>query len=350
MKRFVGIALFAAVALAGPAWAGQDKQEPQLRLELDLADGSRVIGIPNIDSLPVETPYARMNVPLKQIMTIRMGADHERASLEMQNGDKLKGVVSLGLIKLETAFGKVSVAIEHVKDIRVILGGRVLPAGEGTLAYGGLNWTPWRTLFAVQGDKLVTLPRARPGFQYGHGGNGRGATLVANIGSAEWKNYSLEVEYCMSGVNPEFNPYGLPLDCQTGGIMFHLVDLKESWNESGWSTYILNFYTDGSWDLGCMYNAYCHVPFGHGDWRGDGERKLAAGKGLKHDLQNGDKIQIDVHGTRIQVWVHGDKIADVQDEKMPESIGGKTLDHGGVGFCWSYDTMGWIRNMSIKPL
>lgn len=130
MKRFaLCIAVFTAVAVVSAAWAGENKAEPQLRLALDLVDGSHIIGIPNIDSVPVQTSYAKMDVQLKQLISIKMGEDHETASIELQNGDKLKGVVSLGPVKLETVFGNVSVGIEHIRVLRVVLAGGVLPEG-----------------------------------------------------------------------------------------------------------------------------------------------------------------------------------------------------------------------------
>ena len=46
----------------------------------------------------------------------------------------------------------------------------------------------------------------------------------------------------------------------------------------------------------------------------------------------------------------GEKIADLRDEKMGEVIGGQTLDHGGMGFVWGMDSMGWIRHFSIRKL
>jgi len=55
-------------------------------------------------------------------------------------------------------------------------------------------------------------------------------------------------------------------------------------------------------------------------------------------------------GTRIQIWMDGERIADVRDEKMNDKIGEQTLDHGGVGFSWGHDSMGWIRNFSAKKL
>ena len=128
MKRFaICTAILTAMALGGAARAGLDKQEPQLRLELDLADGSHIMGIPSIDSVPLQTSYAKMDIALKQILTIRIEEDHEKASMDLWNGDKLKGVITLEPIKLETLFGTVKIGVEHIKELRVVLGGRTLP-------------------------------------------------------------------------------------------------------------------------------------------------------------------------------------------------------------------------------
>jgi hypothetical protein len=45
MKRFtLCMLIFSAMAMIGTAWAGKDKEEPQVRFELDLVDGSHIIG------------------------------------------------------------------------------------------------------------------------------------------------------------------------------------------------------------------------------------------------------------------------------------------------------------------
>jgi len=118
--------VLATMALVCTVWAGKDKEEPQLRLELDLVDGSHIIGTPSLSSVPVQTSYAKIDVPLTQIVTVLIDKDHETASLSLQNGDKLKGVINLEPIELDTAFGKVSVGVEHIRELRVVLsGGRV---------------------------------------------------------------------------------------------------------------------------------------------------------------------------------------------------------------------------------
>ena len=129
------MAFFATMALVSTAWAGKDKEESQISLELNLADGSRVIGTPSIESVALQTSYAKMDVSLRQIVAIKIDADHETASFDLQNGDKLKGVISLPPIQLETVFGKVSIGIEHIRALRVVVGG----AQRGLLLWNRLG-------------------------------------------------------------------------------------------------------------------------------------------------------------------------------------------------------------------
>jgi len=119
------------VFLSGLAWAGNDDtNQPlrEMRLEVDLADGSHVIGIPTIESVPLQTAYASMNVPLKHIMTVKIETDHETATLDLLNGDKLKGVIALKPLELTTVFGPVRIGIEHVREIDVVSSTEGLPA------------------------------------------------------------------------------------------------------------------------------------------------------------------------------------------------------------------------------
>ena len=67
-----------------------------------------------------------MSMPLKQILTLKIGDDHETVAVELQNGDKLKGVVGLGSIEMTAIFGKVSIDIPHVPIYnRPLTGGEV---------------------------------------------------------------------------------------------------------------------------------------------------------------------------------------------------------------------------------
>ena len=237
MKRCaIRIAGALALAVAGAAWAEPPKDEQPLRLGLDLSDGSHVIGVPNLDSVSVQTPYARMDIPLKQIRSMKIGKDHEAASIDMRNGDTLKGVVSLEPTKLRTVFGSVSIGIELIKEIRVMLPGRAreglvaLWSGDGNAmdSAGGLKGT----LF---GDATYGPGRVGQGFVFsGRGGgvdlgNPKALQLQEFTIEAWVKRASTSVVSYGSGGNAQLFGYGLP------GYMFLMdwsggIDLSSSAN------------------------------------------------------------------------------------------------------------------------
>lgn len=129
MKIGTRIVTVAAIMTSGWVWAGPvdtNQTTEQIRLDLDLTDGSRVIGVPTVTVIPIQTPYAKMDIPLRQIMTMEIGQDHEQASIALRNGDSLKGVINLGPVALDTLFGNVKIGIEIVKRARVLLSGGTL--------------------------------------------------------------------------------------------------------------------------------------------------------------------------------------------------------------------------------
>jgi hypothetical protein len=333
--------------------AARDREEPKwnVRATVELKDGSRLVGTPVDKSLPLKLDFMKADIPLAQIRSAEVRHKDGQVALSLQNGDRLTGVVLADRFALETALGRLKPDFAQINRLTFTNWREGnMPAGEGSLLFGGVNWLPWRTQFEVQGDKLVSLPKARAGFNYGHSGNGRGATLMSNIGHSDWKDYCIEVEFCVTGTDPAFNPYGLGADYHDGGIFFHVADAKESWNERGSSCYSFGLSGNGTWSLACVYNEFFATPVGYGNGRRDAERKLASGGGLKLDRVNGNKFRLEVRGQRIQIWVDGEPVADVTDEKMGETIGGQTLDHGGVGFGWGWEAMGWIRNFSARGL
>ena len=60
-----------------------------LQLELEICDGSLVIGTPSIDSIPLQTSYAKMDIKLARIISMKIGDDHKSVVIALRNGDKL---------------------------------------------------------------------------------------------------------------------------------------------------------------------------------------------------------------------------------------------------------------------
>jgi len=353
MKTFLFIACFAISLLAQP---GQVQSSPvddpvQLHATLELSDGSRLVGTPQSDSVMITLDYGKIAIPLEQIRSCVMNRKSGDVTVIMQNGDRMTGRLDLKTFKVETLLGPLAPTIEQIDQLTIATQRKSnMPSGKGDVRFGGVDWLAWRTGFEIAGDKAESLPKARAGFNYGHSGNGRGPLLMTNIGNSDWKNYSIEAEFCVPGVDPAFNPYGLPGDFHDGAILFHVADIKESFNESGTSAYYFDVRGNGDWSLRCIYNSYCDQPVGWGNPRDDAQRTLASGNGLKVDRVNGNKYRIDVVGKHINIWVDGKNVVDLTDDKMDQAVGSQCLDHGGVGFVGAYDSMIWVRNFSARTI
>jgi len=107
------------VFLTKTVLGGEAETNIPLRVALDLSDGSHIIGIPAVSSIPIQTSYAKLDVPLKQIKHVKVEDDHKNALLELCNGDKLQGILHIEKLKVETIFGKVTVGIENISSIHV---------------------------------------------------------------------------------------------------------------------------------------------------------------------------------------------------------------------------------------
>ncbi len=103
----------------------KDTTNTVLQLACALADGSRIIGIPEITSITIQTSYAKMDIALKDVRSIAVENDREMAIFEMKNGDRLKGALILKTLDIKTVFGKVAIGTEQINKISVLASGSV---------------------------------------------------------------------------------------------------------------------------------------------------------------------------------------------------------------------------------
>lgn len=323
-----------------------------LHAVVDLTDGSRLVGMPLEKSMPVTLSYANPTVPFELVTRCEIMHAPETVTLLLQNGDHITGTPDVDAFPLETMLGKLSPKLSQIDRIEMsVRSTGALSEGNGDIEFCGFKWEGWRTRFEIQDKRLMSMPQARGGYNYGHNGNGRGAQISTNIGVKDWTDYRIEVDYCITGVDPAFNLHGLPPGFRGGGMMFHIVAASESWNAApGTTSYQLGFGPDGTWTLDCMYDSYCKTEVGYGNNYNAGTRNLASGKGLQLDATKGNHFRIDVIGNRIAIWLDNQPLVDVLDEKMGEEVAGKKLTYGGVAFGWGWESMGWIENFSATRL
>lgn len=223
------LAVCAAVSLTSTV-LGQDAQTDEaIRVALDLWNGSRIIGVPSVASVPLETDYAKMDIPLKQIAAIRIEAIHENASFDLQNGDKLKGMISLEQLTLLTVFGEVSVAMKHIRQIGVLRSSEAASV-DGLVLWNRLGSEDDVTRSAIGPGGKLNAGRFVPG-RFGNG-------IELNMQEQYGVTFPPEIVPGPSGCI-EFwaKLVGFPLDLSSGAR----PSLLAASDEGGTSSFILFF-------------------------------------------------------------------------------------------------------------
>ncbi len=137
MNRFkYALVACVVVSLGITMWGGEAKTNKVLRMAVDLADGSHLVGIPAINSIRLQTPYALVDIPLVQTRSITLEKDRESAVFEMVNGDRIKGAMLFEKLDLQTAFGKVSIGAGQINSIIITVAGKGTAVG-GTITTNG---------------------------------------------------------------------------------------------------------------------------------------------------------------------------------------------------------------------
>ena len=97
----------------------QQKMSEELRLVLDLTKGSHIIGIPSVSSVQLITSYGKLDLPLKNIGSIRFNDDQETVLVTLHTNEKFKGVLGLEKFTLATILGDIAIGTEHIDTISV---------------------------------------------------------------------------------------------------------------------------------------------------------------------------------------------------------------------------------------
>ena len=148
------VLFFVIAVIACSSWAQEERIEPSLRLAVDLADGSRVIGISSVTIVPVETAIGRIEVPLVRVSTMTFREDQASVVIELIGGDRLSGVPQLGELRVDAVFGQ---AVIDVKLIRTIT---FVGTRGGRLREGLVLWN------RLESEDEVKESRIGPGGQF----------------------------------------------------------------------------------------------------------------------------------------------------------------------------------------
>ncbi|MFA6064429.1 MAG: hypothetical protein WCW44_04060 [archaeon] len=213
------------------------------------------------------------------------------------------------------------------------------------------NWNLWRFQFGQSSGSLNVVSASRVGFNYGHWGNGRSATIMTHIGDTNWTSYTMEVDYENLAVG-SFNPHWIPSCYRGSTFAFRTVNGQESWNSPVSTGYSFSLQTadcpgsstKGEWGFGRSHDywiegtGYDNPKHGVGVSLASGNIAAYTNTGINH-------IKIEVDGNRTRVTVNGHETMDFNDTVY--GAGEYPLAYGGVGMSWGWETVGKIYDINV---
>jgi hypothetical protein len=269
-------------------------------------------------------------------------------TVHLANGDRISGRLAAKSLAAKTLFGDIDIPASCIRRIEVT----EVPAakvaieapGKFQVDFAGLRWDLWRTGWKVEDGKLASQRYARPGFQYGHGANGRGSLAVTGIGDKSWVDYEVAFDFKMLPANREFYHAHIPGDSRGISVPFRVKSAAESWNQPH-TCYSFGLRPAGNWSVGVSENYY--MP-GHG-WsatrKGKTER-IANGKSESCKDASQGRLRLRVEGATITVWLNDEKL--VETTHKGEVV--EPIPYGGFGVGFRYESMGWFSNLEVKKL
>lgn len=93
--------------------------ESELSVVVEVADGSRVVGVPSVKELNVATQVGKIQIPLKKVIRIVFGSGEKETTVALTHGDRLSGVIDGTSMDLKTAWGNVSLPMSQMQKLTV---------------------------------------------------------------------------------------------------------------------------------------------------------------------------------------------------------------------------------------
>lgn len=82
-----------------------------------LVDGTKLVCEPQVQSIPLKTSYADVDVPFIKTSQIAFDREKKEITVRFLNGDQLKGNLNVESIKVKSLVGSFSVTLTNIVDI-----------------------------------------------------------------------------------------------------------------------------------------------------------------------------------------------------------------------------------------
>ncbi|MEM7476932.1 MAG: hypothetical protein AAF483_18255 [Planctomycetota bacterium] len=344
------------------------------QVQAKLSDGSVIFGSVKPESLSIHTDTLSRGpvVPSDKLQSIE---NSPRVPTEVMltfiGGDRLTGKFALPHLKLETEFGTLQIPVSQIENIerKGIAFGRKQrgpmqaapdipnpfpgaevnqgPAVEApTSEHSNLKWEHWRTdwAFDPEQNRFTALGKVRPGFNYGHGGAGRGGMTITGNGDKTWRNYEVEFDFKMLSATKDFFHASIPGESRGMHVYLRCKSMTESWNEPD-TAYVLGVNTMGGWSIA----AYEGFGYRGPGWTPEqlGKVEHYIGGEMEGPFQEVNRLRVRVEDSTISIWMNDEQLGVFEH---PEDAEIAPIEFGGFGVEWRFESLGWIGNIQHKKL
>ena len=217
------------------------------------------------------------------------------------------------------------------------------------------SWLPMRKAFVESAGHLAVGDLPRPGFNYGHSGNGRDALVATHAGDRKWTDYRLDVD-ARSLPPGSYNPYGVTSCERFLRIGFRVEQTAESWNAPAFTGYGLTIVPSvagcgpvanpvgGGWERNAYFpGTGCCVE--NPAYESSGLPAVVA-PAVVDDVNH---YGLEVVGPTVKLWVNGQLVYDVVDPAAADG-GLRPPQFGGIQFMWLWESLGWIDNVVVTDM
>jgi hypothetical protein len=104
------------IGLTLAAWAGGTSNE-SVRISMELADGSRLIGTTAVTSVRLVSAIGKIELPVGTLRSVQFNPDRETVIVRLVNNDLLSGVLDLPVLPMQTLFGSVAVPMTQCRSL-----------------------------------------------------------------------------------------------------------------------------------------------------------------------------------------------------------------------------------------
>lgn len=118
--RIVALMVVWALVVSSSARAADDVPAEKLRLQVELRDGSVIIGTTGLTELPIEhATLGVVKVKLTKVRGFEIDGKTGRAEFWMRPDNEVQGKLGLDVIPMTTLLGKVNVPVQHVQVVEI---------------------------------------------------------------------------------------------------------------------------------------------------------------------------------------------------------------------------------------